>query len=73
MRTVVTLDRPLIVAVEARFPIVEVEALEPFLEKFAGLVRSGVMSCPGDTREPLLAGLDRFRQALKERQPPFEE
>lgn len=66
-------DRPLIIAVEARFPIVEVEAMEPFLELFGKLISKGVMTCPPDQREPLLSGLNRLQEVLKQRQPPFEE
>lgn len=65
-------DIPLIIAVEARFPIVEVEAMEPFLDLFATMIRKGVMTCQENQKEPLLSGLERFQRALKERQPPFE-
>lgn len=64
--------RPMFVGVELRFPIEEVEAMEPFLGLFANLIKKGVMTCPDHQREPLLNGLDRLAGELKRRQEPFE-
>ena len=65
-------ETPLVIAVEARFPLVEVEAIEPFLDLFRNMIRKGVITCPANQKEPLLSGLERIQRALKDRQPPFE-
>ena len=64
--------RPMFVGVELRFPIEEVEAMEPFLELFGKLISKGVITCPEHHRDPLLNGLDRLAAELKRRQEPFE-
>ena len=61
------------VGLELRLTTAEAEALGIFLEKFRGLIEARVMSCPGETREPLLSGMAKVMDRLSERQPPFDE
>ena len=61
------------VGLELRLTAAEAEALETFLSKFRCLIESRVMSCPGETREPLLSAMANLTDRIAERQPPFDE
>jgi hypothetical protein len=61
------------VGIELRLTSAEAEALSLFLGKFRAMVESRVLSCPGDTREPLLSAMGKLSERLAENEPPFDD
>jgi hypothetical protein len=68
----ITTVSPTYVGLELRLRTEEAEALEIFLRKFRGLIEHRVMTCPRETREPLLTATGKLLDRLAERCPPFD-